>query len=150
MLTTLDKMAMPLLRYRTHDISCLHYEKCDCGRTLVRMDRIRRRSDDMLIIRGVNLFPSQVESLVMGMPGVVPHYELIVTRERAMDELEIRVEVSPDVIASGEEGQAKLARAIHVKIKQMVGISAKISLAEPGAIARCDGKTKHIIDKRQK
>ena len=147
-LTTLDKMAMPLLRYRTHDISCLHYEKCDC--TLVRMDRIRRRSDDMLIIRGVNLFPSQVESLVMGMPGVVPHYELIVTRERAMDELEIRVEVSPDVIASGEEGQAKLARAIHVKIKQMVGISAKISLAEPGAIARCDGKTKHIIDKRQK
>ena len=149
-LTTLDKMAMPLLRYRTHDISCLHYEKCDCGRTLVRMDRIRRRSDDMLIIRGVNLFPSQVESLVMGMPGVVPHYELIVTRERAMDELEIRVEVSPDVIASGEEGQAKLARAIHVKIKQMVGISAKISLAEPGAIARCDGKTKHIIDKRQK
>ena len=149
-LTTLDKMAMPLLRYRTHDISCLHYEKCECGRTLVRMDRIRRRSDDMLIIRGVNLFPSQVESLVMGMPGVVPHYELIVTREHAMDELEIRVEVSPDVIASGEEGQAKLARAIHVKIKQMVGISAKISLAEPGAIARCDGKTKHIIDKRQK
>ena len=149
-LTTLDKMAMPLLRYRTHDISCLHYEKCECGRTLVRMDRIRRRSDDMLIIRGVNLFPSQVESLVMGMPGVVPHYELIVTREHAMDELEIRVEVTPDVIASGEEGQNRLARAIHVKIKQMVGISAKISLAEPGAIARCDGKTKHIIDKRQK
>ncbi|MBR6470576.1 MAG: phenylacetate--CoA ligase [Victivallales bacterium] len=149
-LTTLDKMAMPLLRYRTHDISCLHYEKCECGRTLVRMDRIRRRSDDMLIIRGVNLFPSQVESLVMGMPGVVPHYELIVTREHAMDELEIRVEVTPDVIAAGEEGQNRLARAIHVKIKQMVGISAKVSLAEPGAIARCDGKTKHVIDKRQK
>ncbi|MBP5300750.1 MAG: phenylacetate--CoA ligase [Victivallales bacterium] len=149
-LTTLDKMAMPLLRYRTHDISCLHYERCECGRTMVRMDRIRRRSDDMLIIRGVNLFPSQVESLVMGMPGVVPHYELIVTREHAMDELEIRVEVTPEVIAAGEEGQAKLARAIHVKIKQMVGISAKISLADPGAIARCDGKTKHIIDKRNK
>ena len=149
-LTTLDKMAMPLLRYRTHDISCLHYERCACGRTMVRMDRIRRRSDDMLIIRGVNLFPSQVESLVMGMPGVVPHYELIVTREHAMDELEIRVEVTPEVIAAGEEGQAKLARAIHVKIKQMVGISAKITLAEPGAIARCDGKTKHIIDKRNK
>ncbi len=149
-LTTLDKMAMPLLRYRTHDISCLHYEKCGCGRTMVRMDRIRRRSDDMLIIRGVNLFPSQVESLVMGMPGVVPHYELIVTREHAMDELEIRVEVAPEVISSGEEAQAKLSRAIHVKIKQMVGISAKVSLAEPGSIARCDGKTKHVIDKRQK
>ena len=149
-LTTLDKMAMPLIRYRTHDISCLHYEKCGCGRTMVRMDRIRRRSDDMLIIRGVNLFPSQVESLVMGMPGVVPHYELIVTREHAMDELEIRVEVAPEVISSGEEAQAKLSRAIHVKIKQMVGISAKVSLAEPGSIARCDGKTKHVIDKRQK
>ncbi len=149
-LTTLDKWAMPLLRYRTHDVTRLTYEKCACGRTLVHMDPIRRRSDDMLIIRGVNLFPSQVEALLLSIRGVVPHYELVVTREGAMDELEVRVEVTPELFGDQVSVLEGLRKTIANKIKGMIGISAKITLVEPGAIARCDGKTRHVVDKRNK
>ena len=149
-LTTLDKWAQPLLRYRTHDITRLHYEKCACGRTLVHMDPIRRRSDDMLIIRGVNLFPSQVEALLLPIHGVVPHYELVVTREGAMDELEVRVEITPDMFGDKVSVLEGLRKLISEKIKGMIGISAKVTLVEPGAIARCDGKTRHVVDKRKK
>lgn len=149
-LTTLDKWAQPLLRYRTHDITRLHYEKCACGRTLVHMDPIRRRSDDMLIIRGVNLFPSQVEALLLPIHGVVPHYELVVTREGAMDELEVRVEITPGMFGDKVSVLEGLRKLISEKIKGMIGISAKVTLVEPGAIARCDGKTRHVVDKRKK
>ena len=149
-LTTLDKWAMPLLRYRTHDVTRLHYEKCACGRTLVHMDPIRRRSDDMLIIRGVNLFPSQVEALLLSIRGVVPHYELVITREGAMDELEVRVEVTPELFGDQVSVLESLRKTISNKIKGMIGINAKITLVEPGAIARCDGKTRHVVDKRAK
>ena len=149
-LTTLDKWAMPLLRYRTHDVTRLTYEKCACGRTLVHMDPIRRRSDDMLIIRGVNLFPSQVEALLLSIRGVVPHYELVVTREGAMDELEVRVEVTPELFGDQVSVLEGLRKTISNKIKGMIGINAKITLVEPGAIARCDGKTRHVVDKRAK
>ena len=147
-LTTLDKWAMPLLRYRTHDITRLHYEQCSCGRTLVRMDPIRRRSDDMLIIRGVNLFPSQVEALLLPIKGIVPHYELVVTRTGAMDDLEIRVEVTPELFGDQVSVLEALRKEISSKIKAMIGINARVSLVEPGAIARSDGKTRHVIDKR--
>ncbi len=149
-LTTLDKWAMPLLRYRTHDVTRLTYEKCACGRTLVHMDPIRRRSDDMLIIRGVNLFPSQVEALLLSIRGVVPHYELVVTREGAMDELEVRVEVTPELFGDQVSVLEGLRKTISNKIKGMIGINAKVTLVEPGAIARCDGKTRHVVDKRAK
>lgn len=149
-LTTLDKWAMPLLRYRTHDITSLSYERCRCGRTIVRMSPIRRRSDDMLIIRGVNLFPSQVEALLFTIKGVVPHYELVVTREGAMDELEVRVEVTPELFGDQVSVLEALRREIYGKIKGMIGISCKVTLVEPGAIARSNGKTRHVIDKRKK
>lgn len=147
-LTTLDKYGMPLLRYRTHDLTTLHYDKCACGRTIVRMDRIKRRSDDMLIIRGVNLFPSQVENLLLEISGVEPHYNLVITREHAMDELELRVEVTPELFSDEVKVLESLKVSIREKIKHMVGINAKITLVEPGSIARSDGKTKHVIDLR--
>ncbi len=148
-LTTMDKMGMPLLRYRTHDLTTLHYEPCPCGRTLVRMDRIRRRSDDMLIIRGVNLFPSQVESLLLEFEGIEPHYLLVVTREQSMDALEIQVEVTPQVFSDEVKVLETLRNRIRERMKAMIGINAKITLVEPGSIARSAGKTKHVLDMRK-
>ncbi len=148
--THLTKEALPLIRYRTRDISSLTYEKCACGRTLVRMSKVSRRSDDMLIIRGVNLFPGQVESVLLSISGVAPHYQLVVSRTKSMDELEIKVEVTPDMF-SDAVGQIEQLRAlIGTKIKQMIGINAKITLVEPGMIERFDGKSKRVIDLRNK
>ncbi|MBQ9448121.1 MAG: phenylacetate--CoA ligase, partial [Victivallales bacterium] len=147
-LTTITKEGMPLLRYRTHDISRLIYEKCSCGRTLVRMEKVRRRSDDMLIIRGVNLFPSQVESVLLTVKGVEPHYQLVVTRTKAMDELEIKVEVQPAMFQDAVKGLEQLRAEIGNHIKQIIGLTAKITLVEPGTIERTSGKAKRVIDLR--
>ncbi len=147
-LTTITKEGMPLLRYRTHDISRLIYEKCSCGRTLVRMEKVRRRSDDMLIIRGVNLFPSQVESVLLTVKGVEPHYQLVVTRTKAMDELEIKVEVQPAMFQDAVKGLEQLRAEIGNHIKQIIGLNAKITLVEPGTIERTSGKAKRVIDLR--
>ncbi len=147
--TTITKKGMPLLRYRTHDISRLHYEQCKCGRTLVRMEKIRRRSDDMLIIRGVNLFPSQVESVLLPIKGTVPHYQLVVTRTKAMDELEIKVEVTPDVFSDEVRSLEVLRNKIAFEIKQIIGLSAKITLVEPGTLERSAGKAKRVLDLRK-
>ena len=149
-LTTITKTGMPLLRYRTHDISRLCYEKCSCGRTLVRMEKVRRRSDDMLIIRGVNLFPSQVESVLLTVKGVEPHYQLVVTRTKAMDELEIKVEVQPAMFEDAVKGLEQLRAEIGNHIKQIIGLNAKITLVEPGTIERSSGKAKRVIDLRNK
>ncbi|MBR4417504.1 MAG: phenylacetate--CoA ligase, partial [Victivallales bacterium] len=148
-LTTITKTGMPLLRYRTHDISRLCYEKCSCGRTLVRMEKVRRRSDDMLIIRGVNLFPSQVESVLLTVKGVEPHYQLVVTRTKAMDELEIKVEVQPAMFEDAVKGLEQLRAEIGSHIKQIIGLNAKITLVEPGTIERSSGKAKRVIDLRK-
>lgn len=146
--TNLTKEGMPLVRYRTRDISSLVYEKCKCGRTLVRMGKVRRRSDDMLIIRGVNLFPGQVESVLLNISGVTPHYQLVVSRTKAMDELEIKVEVSPEMFTD-EVGKLETLRSqISFKVKQIIGLSAKITLVEPGMIERTSGKAKRIVDLR--
>jgi len=147
--TTITKTGMPLIRYRTRDISRLCYEKCGCGRTLVRMDKVKRRSDDMLIIRGVNLFPSQIESVLLSVKGTEPHYQLVVTREKAMDELEVRVEVTPLVFSDEVRALESLRNEIHSKIKQMIGLNAKVTLVEPGQIERSTGKAKRVLDLRK-
>lgn len=146
--THLTKETMPLIRYRTRDISSLYYEKCECGRTLVRMAKVRHRSDDMLIIRGVNVFPSQIESVLLSIEGVEPHYQLVVSRTKAMDELEVRVEVT-SAMFSDEVGKLEVLRnVISSKIKQIIGINARITLVEPGLIERSSGKSKRVVDLR--
>lgn len=147
-LTTLTKEALPMLRYRTKDITRLIPEPCPCGRTHVRMDEITGRTDDMLIIRGVNVFPSQIESVLMEIDGVEPHYQLIVTREGYLDNLEVQVEV-PQKVFSGEwRALEQLEAKVRSKIQSTVGISAKVRLVEPKSIARSMGKAVRVIDKR--
>ena len=147
--TTISKVGMPLLRYRTGDISSLCYDKCECGRTLVRMEKVRRRSDDMLIIRGVNLYPSQIESVLLSVKGTEPHYQLLVRRDRAMDELEVQVEVTAAVFSDEVKALESLRNELQNKIKQIIGLSAKVTLVEPGQIERSTGKAKRVLDLRK-
>ncbi len=148
--TTISKTGMPLIRYRTRDLSRLYFDKCDCGRTMVRMDRVRRRSDDMLIIRGVNLFPSQVESVLLSIKGTEPYYQLVITRDKALDDLEVQVEVNSLVFSDEVRVLESLRNEISSKIKQLIGLSAKITLVEPGTIERSTGKAKRVLDLRNK
>jgi len=146
--TTLTKEAMPLLRYRTRDLSSLDYSPCPCGRTNVRMPRIYGRSDDMLIIRGVNVFPSQVESALLEIPEAKPHYMLIVDRKGNLDTLEIQVEID-DKYFSDEMVQINIIRnKIKHKVESILGINVIISLVEHKTLARSEGKAKRVIDKR--
>lgn len=146
--TTLTKEGIPVLRYRTRDLSVLHKEKCECGRTHVRMERVSGRSDDMLIIRGVNVFPSQIESVLMEFGNVEPHYLLIVTREGTLDNLEIQIELSEELFSDRISNLEELERKIKQKIHSVLQISAKIRLVEPKSIPRSEGKAKRVIDKR--
>jgi len=147
--TTVTKEAFPLIRYRTRDLSRLTLAPCACGRTLVRMDRISGRTDDMLIIRGVNVFPSQIESVLMTIEGVEPHYQLIVTREGSLDVLEVQVEVNESVFSDQIKGLEGLAKKIEHEIKDLLGVSCKVKLVEPKSIQRSEGKAKRVIDKRK-
>ena len=164
-LTTIGNEGMPLLRYRTRDITRLDYGACDCGRTLVRMERISGRTDDMLIIRGVNFFPSQIESIILKREGVSPHYMVVVDRQGSMDEVEVRIEVTEefmakagaDVLKGSEQEILKDVATARKKIdnlkhdiKDMVGISAKVTLVPPGTIPRSEGKAKRVEDRRPK
>jgi len=146
--TTLSKRAMPMIRYRTHDITSFITEPCACGRTIRRMRRISRRSDDMFIIRGINVFPSQVEASLLAVEGTVPHYQIILTRDKGLDEMEVQVEVTPEVfsdrIRTLEALQAKLSHAIE----NTLGLRVKVHLAEPHSLQRSEGKAKRVIDKR--
>ena len=146
--TTVSKEAMPLLRYRTRDLTRLSRTKCDCGRTLVRMEKCLGRTDDMLIIRGVNVFPSQVESVLMEMAETTPHYQLIVRREHNLDTLEIRVEVDQQNWSDSIRELEGIRRRIDHNIRSLLGISATIRLVEPYSIARSEGKAQRIIDER--
>jgi phenylacetate-CoA ligase len=148
-ITTLTKEAVPLLRYRTRDVTSLNYAPCRCGRTLLRMHRLRGRSDDMLIIRGVNVFPSQIESVLMETPGVAPHYQLIVDREGQLDTLEVQVEVDEATFSDEVKQLQALAQNIQRKIKDYFTVSVKVKLVEPRSIARSEGKAKRVIDNRQ-
>jgi phenylacetate-CoA ligase len=146
--TPVTKEAMPLLRYRTRDLSRLHVDRCACGRTLVRMEKCLGRTDDMLIIRGVNVFPSQVESVLLDMSETTPHYQLIVTRENNLDTLEIRVEVDDQFWSDEIKVLEALKKRISQCITSTLGLSAKIKLVEPGTIERSEGKAKRVIDNR--
>ncbi len=146
--TTLTKQAFPLIRYRTRDLSALYPEPCKCGRTLVRMGRIKGRSDDMLIIRGVNVFPSQIESVLMARKDVAPHYVLIVDRKDRMDILKVEVEVSEDVFSDAVGHLQNMERAIEDDIKDLLGVSCEVRLVEPKTIQRSEGKAQRVIDKR--
>jgi phenylacetate-CoA ligase len=146
--TTLTKEAFPVLRYRTRDISRLIPTPCSCGRTLLRMERISGRTDDMLIIRGVNVFPSQIESVLMEIEGVEPHYQLIVTREATLDVLEVQVEINESVFTDAIKGLEKLAKRVEHDIKDLLGVSCKVRLVQPKTIQRSEGKAKRVIDKR--
>ena len=147
--TTITKEGLPLLRYRTKDISRLTVEKCECGRTHVRMERVSGRTDDMLIIRGVNVFPSQVESVLLEIGEVEPHYQLIVTRNGNLDELEILVELSEKSFSDKISMIEALEKRIKNRIYSVLGISAKIRFVEPKTIPRSEGKAVRVIDKRK-
>ncbi|MCE5282551.1 MAG: phenylacetate--CoA ligase [Deltaproteobacteria bacterium] len=149
--TTITKEAFPLIRYRTRDISRLITEPCRCGRTLHRMDRVMGRSDDMLIIRGVNVFPSQIEAVLMAIKGVEPHYQLIVDRTGNLDTLEVQVEVSDQLFSNADEVKVlqNMERRIVKDIKDYLGVSAKVKLVEPKSLQRFEGKASRVLDKRQ-
>jgi len=146
--TPVSKEGMPLLRYRTRDLTRLHVEKCACGRTLIRMEKCLGRSDDMLIIRGVNVFPSQVESVLLEMSETSPHYQLIVTRDNNLDALEIRVEIDDQFWSDEVKVLEALKKRISHNISSVLGISATIKLVEPRSIERSEGKAKRVIDNR--
>ena len=147
--TTLTKEGLPLIRYRTRDLTRLTYDKCGCGRTMVRMEKCLGRSDDMLIIRGVNLFPSQVESVLLEMSEIKPHYLLIVDRINNLDSLELKVEVDEEFFQDKISQLEALRQKLQVNLENSLGLSIKVTLVEPKMIERSDGKAKRVIDKRK-
>ena len=147
--TTITKEAFPVVRYRTRDISILYPEPCRCGRTLVRMGRVRGRSDDMLIIRGVNVFPSQIESVIMETDGIEPHYQLVVEREGRMDSLTVLVEVNEKIFSDEVKDLQNMERKLENNIKEILAVSAKVKLVEPKSIQRSEGKAVRVLDKRK-
>ncbi len=146
--TTLTKEGMPLLRYRTKDLCTLTDAPCSCGRTSIRMGRILGRSDDMLIIRGINIFPSQVESVILEMPEYEPQYMLVVDRVGSLDTLQVQVEVRREYYSDEMPAMLRLQRKLADKLKSVLSISAEVKLMEPNSIPRSEGKGKHVIDRR--
>ncbi len=146
--TCIGKEALPLIRYRTRDICALNHEKCACGRTLVRMAKPRGRTDDMLVIRGVNVFPSQIEFVLTGM-GLEPNYVLVVDRAHNLDTLEVKVEMTPEMFSDSVKNIEAVERRMAAKLHTVLNISAKVTLVEPKSIARSEGKAQRIIDNRK-
>lgn len=147
-LTTLAKEAMPMIRYRTRDITSLSAEKCDCGRTLRRIKRIGRRADDMFIVRGINVYPSQIETALLKVEEALPHYQILLTRDKGLDNMEVQVEVTPeffgDTVGALEQLQTSLTRSIEIT----VGLRASVRLVQPRTIERSEGKARRVIDER--
>ncbi len=146
--TTITKEAFPVIRYRTRDITSLNPEPCICGRTHLRMNRVTGRSDDMLIIRGVNVFPSQIESVLLDTAGLTPHYQLVVDREGPLDVLTVRVEVSETLFSDKVKQLQAYEKTISKNIKELLGVSARVKLVEPKGIARSEGKAVRVVDNR--
>lgn len=146
--TSLMKEATPVIRYRSKDITTLNYEPCSCGRTHARMARVFGRSDDMLIIRGVNFFPSQVEDILVAIEGVEPHYQIVVDRSGVMDDVEVQVEVAPDIFSDELKVLERLEKKIAAAIRDDLGIGVIVKLVEPKSIQRSEGKAKRVVDKR--
>lgn len=147
--TTITKQGLPLIRYRTKDLTTISYDTCDCGRTSARLGRFKGRVDDMLIIRGVNVFPSQVEAALVDVKEVSPHYMMIVDRVNNLDTLEIQVELNNEHLTDEIKGLEKLSNKINHVISQALGISAKIKICEPNSLKRSEGKAVHVIDNRK-
>jgi phenylacetate-CoA ligase len=146
--TTITKEAFPVIRYRTRDISILHPEPCRCGRTMVRMGRVQGRSDDMLIIRGVNVFPSQIESVIMETKGVEPHYQLVVERVASLDQLTVLVEVNEKLFSDEIKNLQAMGRTLEKNLRETLGVAAEVKLVEPKTIQRSEGKAVRVVDKR--
>lgn len=147
-ITTITKEALPLFRYRTKDLTSISYDKCDCGRTHARIARFTGRTDDMLIIRGVNVFPSQIEAALLEMDGVLPNYMMIVDRKDNLDTLEVRVEVEERFFSDQMNQLQQFTKKVEHVLKQALGIAAKVKLVEPKTIERSEGKAKRVVDKR--
>ena len=148
-ITTLTKRAIPLIRYRTRDIVSINYDPCRCGRTSPRISKIKGRTDDMIVVRGINVFPTQIETVLLGIEGIEPHYQLIVDRQAGqMDDLEVLVEVEERIFSDEIKQLRVMEEKIHKEIESILGVSAKIRLVEPKTIARSEGKAKRVIDKR--
>lgn len=148
-LTTLAKKAMPMIRYRTRDITALTSEQCECGRTLRRIQRISRRSDDMFIIRGINVYPSQIETALLKVEGALPHYQIILTREKGLDAMEVQVEVTPEVFGDTVGALEQLQQKLNKSIENTIGLRAHVHLVQPRTIQRSEGKAKRVIDQRK-
>jgi phenylacetate-CoA ligase len=146
--TALQRRAMPLLRYRTRDITSLRRVECDCGRTLVVMDKILGRSDDMLIISGVNVFPSQIEALIMDIEEMEPHYRIRVTKRGHLDAMKVEAEAKAEVYAQGAQAVADLGQRLSRRIQAIIGINAPVEVVPAGSIARSEGKAKRVFDER--
>jgi phenylacetate-CoA ligase len=149
-LTTLTKEAFPMIRYRTRDITSLEYEKCDCGRTLARMKKTMGRSDDMLIIKGVNVFPSQIEEILFAIEGCEPHYQLVLEREGDTDVLIVRIEVTENIFFDEMKRQKSFVEQVERKLHSVLGVSASVKLVEPSSLPRHEGKAVRVIDNRKR
>jgi phenylacetate-CoA ligase len=147
-LTTLTKEAFPMIRYRTGDITCLDYAKCDCGRTLVRMKKTMGRSDNMLIIRGVNIFPSQIQEVLFSMVQGAPLYQMMIDRKSAMDVLEVRIEVTEEIFSLEMQRQRAFLEMLRKRLRSVIGINVTVKLVEPKSLPRQDGKIAQVIDSR--
>ena len=149
-LTTLSKQAMPMIRYRTRDITMIYPDTCPCGRTIRRIRRISRRSDNMFIIRGVNVYPSQIEEALLQVEGTAPHYLIVLTNDGTMDDAEVQVEVTPEVFSDRVGEMENLRRKISAAIERIVNIRINVRLVEPNSLPRSEGKAKRVLDQRGK
>ncbi|MDO8987122.1 MAG: phenylacetate--CoA ligase [Coriobacteriia bacterium] len=148
-ITPLTKEAFPVLRYRTHDLTRITSEPCECGRTLARMEKVRQRTDDMLIIRGVNVFPSQIEDVVFKIEGVRPHYLIVLDRKHGLDDIELRIEVAEEVFSDIMADMLAFTRHVSERLHSVLGLNVKVTLVEPGSIERSAGKAKRVLDRRE-
>jgi len=140
---------MPMIRYRTRDITHVIPEPCGCGRTIRRVRRINRRSDDMFIIRGVNVFPSQIEEALLRVEGTLPHYQIVLTRQKGLDQMDIQIEVTADIFSDRVRALEDLQAKLSHTVENILGIRAPVQLVEPHTIKRSEGKAKRVIDKRE-
>jgi phenylacetate-CoA ligase len=146
--TTLSKQAMPAIRYRTRDITAIDTRPCACGRTIRRIRRISRRSDDMFIIRGVNVFPSQIETALLKTEAALPHYQIVLTRKAGLDRMEVRVEITGEMLSDKVGAMDELQKRFGRSIEQITGLHAEVTLVQPGSIPRSEGKAKRLFDRR--
>jgi phenylacetate-CoA ligase len=147
-LTTLNKEAFPMIRYRTRDITSLDFRPCTCGRTMVRMTKTMGRSDDMLIIKGVNVYPSQIEEVLVAIEGCEPHYRLVVERKGTLDVLEVQIEVTENIFFDEMKRQRAFLEGVEKRIESVIGVGITVKLVEPNSIPRYEGKASRVIDNR--